>query len=260
MTAKQFVAALSLIFIASTAYGLEFSYSRKNPFTGSSEKGPNSEGLLLRGDIVEGDYSRLVTFIQKDTARFNSALGINIGSLGGDVQEALKIAQLVKGTYTRITVGPAIGPCASACFLIVAASPERNVQSGLLGLHRPYVAPSRLKELSPSEAEALQDKALAQTRLYLQQLAVPSNLIDIMFQNASTEVHWMTFHEIQDELGFRAPWYEQYLIAKCGLDKAMEQRYFATNDASLLPRINAVSRCGFLSTRDEASSFLNALP
>ena len=52
-----------------------------------------------------------------------------------------------------------------------------------------------------------------------------------MFEQASTEVHWLSERELALQLGQRPPWYEEFLIARCGLDKSAETRFYATAPA-----------------------------
>jgi hypothetical protein len=52
-----------------------------------------------------------------------------------------------------------------------------------------------------------------------------------MFQQASTQVHWLTHAEL-DQLGMRAPWYEEFLIARCGLNKDTERKLMSDPEHS----------------------------
>jgi hypothetical protein len=81
-----------------------------------------------------------------------------------------------------------------------------------------------MRTLSPSAAEALETRALLDAEKYLHQLRVTSHLVDIMFAKSSTEIHWLSADELQYELGQRPPWYEEFLIARCGLNKEREAR------------------------------------
>src|SRR5437867_7651624 len=106
------------ILLPGSAHPLEITYSSANSFDGSSSVG---EGLLLRGEITPGDYEYLLDVIRNSPDRFWRSTGIVLASAGGDIQEALKIAGLVKATYRSVFVGPAAGPCVSACFLVFVA-------------------------------------------------------------------------------------------------------------------------------------------
>lgn len=112
--------------------------------------------------------------------------------------------------------------------------------------------------MTPGQAEVLQKDALRLARSYLEELQVPFGLIDAMIQRASTEVHWLSRYEIDEQLGRRPPWYEQFLIGRCGLDKTLERRYFATGDRALLDHLLKVDECGRRLSKPEAESFLRA--
>jgi hypothetical protein len=245
---------LPLIFARPVA-ALEIGYSSINPFDGSTS---SVESILLKGEITPGDYEHLLELIRNDPNRFWNSDGFILSSPGGDVQEAVRIASFIKGTFSSVFVGRA-APCVSSCFFIFAAAAHR--QGGgydTLGVHRPYIDPRRMQSLTPRQAEALQNTVLRQARLYLENLQVPTSIIDKMFQRASTEVAWLTRPEIEEQLGARPPWYEQFLIARCGLDKAVERRYFQSNDKSLLDQIVKVDMCGRKLSRPDAQAFLTA--
>ena len=254
--------ALPMIFsvfflISWPARALEISYSSVNPFSGAANP---VESLLLKGEISPGDYEYLLRFIRNDQERFWRAmkLGIVLASSGGDVEEAQKIARFVKGAYSSVFVGSATGPCISACFLIYAAAAHRDAVAGVVGIHRPYIHPRRLTSLTVTQAESLQKELLRKARAFLEDLLVPSGLIDGMFQRASTEVYWLSHDELEGQLGWRPPWYEQFLIARCGLDKSLEREYFKTNNVALRDHITEANACGRQLTQREAKEFVRA--
>jgi len=238
-----------LSFGITNAYAMDFSQTHVNPFGGSVEPHPY---LLMRGAIVPGDYDRLIMYAKHnglDLATFR----VILSSPGGDVTDALRIGKFLKSIFAPVSVGPQSGQCASACFIIFASAVERSSMPGLIGIHRPYLSPDRMRSLSPGQAEALETKAMLDAEEYLHQLRVPNNLVEIMFEHASNEIHWLTNDELQRQLGPRPPWYEEFLIARCGLDKAVEQRYLAEPDNQVLfAQIMTVFGCGFDLTRADA--------
>jgi hypothetical protein len=251
---------LSILFLCASvlpppASAIEITYSNLNPFDGSVSEG---EGLLLRGEIVPGDYEYLLEVIRQDQDRFWRSTGFTLASTGGDIQEALRIARLVKKTYSPAYVGEVTGPCVSACFFIFSAAVRREAGTRTLGIHRPYIHPRRLVSVSVREAETLQRTALQQARSYLESQDVPTSLIDKMFQRASTEVYWLSRDEIEEQLGRRPPWYEQFLISRCGLDKSLEHKYFSTHDGALIDQLVAIDYCGVRLSIPEARAFLKA--
>ena len=250
------ILGISLSVLPPLASALEIAYSQTNPFDRSQKYG--GEAILLTGEILPGDYERLLALIGNDTDRFWRAVGFTLASPGGDIAEALKIARLVKETYSMVFAGPVTGPCVSACFFIFAAAAFRDATVQSLGIHRPYVHPKRLASMSVGEAQTLQKDVLRRARLYLEDLDVPTNLIDKMFQRASTEVYWLTQNEIEDQLGRRPPWYEQFLIARCGFNKSLERQYFLTNDKKILDQLTNINLCGVRLSRPDARAFLES--
>jgi len=237
-----------------SVFALEIMYSSINPYDGSQSSGVSS--LMLRGEIRPGDYNYLLDVINKDFGSFLLNRNLVLSTPGGDVEEAIKIARLVKGVYGRVLVGPATGKCVSAGFFIFASAAIRDSVSGTVGIHRPYVDPRRLTSLSPSQAEVLQNDVFRRARSYLQELQIPTSLVDTMFQRASSEVYWLSTAELDDQIGHFAPWYEEFLIAKCGLDKAVMKAYFKGGNQSLLNRLMESERCGEMETLKEAARFL----
>jgi hypothetical protein len=117
---------------------------------------------------------------------------------------------------TTVLVGPVTGQCVSACFLIYAAANERGTfNAPLVGIHRPYIISSQLAKLSPAQADRAENYALQRAKAFLIANNVPTYLIEEMFRRSSEDVYWLTDADVE-RLGYRAPWFDQYLIAKCG--------------------------------------------
>jgi len=212
--------------------------------------------LLMQGVIEPGDYDGLIDFAVLHDLNLPLS-GIVLSSPGGDVSEALKIGRLVKKLYMEAFVGPEFGQCASACFLIFASAVERYSGAGLVGIHRPYVSPERLRSLSPKEAETVETQSLLEAEEYLHQLRVPGNMVDTMFEHASTQIHWLSDDELINQLGRRAMWYEEFLIARCGLNKSLELRAadaYDDNKRSLSEMRIAVNSCRDRLVRSEAQA------
>ena len=229
-------------------FGMDVSVEYINPIGGHHGQYPT---LVLRGEIKPGDYDRLFEYVTKNNVDLN-AIMITLASPGGDVSEALKLGQLFKSIFARVAVGPATGRCASACFILYASAVYRASAPGFVGIHRPYVSRERLQTLSPSAAEALETSALSAAEGYLHELRVPSSIVDVMFENASTEIHWLDLDELR-MLGERPAWYEEFLIARCGLDKDAEMRFRADpDDRTVAKELMDVYGCEKQLTRQEA--------
>lgn len=235
---------------------MDFSITSVNPFGDDEVKG---EALLLKGEIIPGDYERLVQFAVHNNIDLTNEYFI-LSSLGGDISEALKIGRLLKNLYGTVWVGPNTGKCASACFIIFASAVNRHSMAGLVGIHRPYVDQAELRSLPPKNAEALENQALLDAETYLHQLRVPTYLVDRMFQHASSEIYWLSNEDLVFELGTRAPWYEEFLIARCGFDKGAELQYIRNSETSadvLHSMLIPAEECGSRLTRPEALAYYN---
>jgi hypothetical protein len=209
------VCILVSLFACSPALGADVSYIDYEPVYHQKLDPPRPGLLLFSGEIVPGDYGRLLAKILSTQEDFFTTNEIILASNGGDVREAIKIAKLVKSLYSTVVVGPATGRCISACFLIYAAANERESDNEqLIGIHRPYIVDQELASMSPFEAEREQNKVLAQAREYLKGNGVPDYLIEEMFRRSSKDVYWLSADDLT-RLGFQSPWFNQYLVAKC---------------------------------------------
>lgn len=87
------------------------------------------------GSIREGDAER---FREALSEAGNRRPHLSISSGGGLVREAAAIAEMIASARMPVAVGQT---CASACFMLLAASPDRSVgASSRVGVHRAYNA------------------------------------------------------------------------------------------------------------------------
>jgi len=85
--------------------------------------------LRLRGDIKDGDYSRFKAHF----ARKESIVGLDLSSDGGDLEEGLKIANLVRRKKLTVYVG---GECDSACAFVFFSAEKRYFgRQSKIGVH-----------------------------------------------------------------------------------------------------------------------------
>jgi hypothetical protein len=212
--------SLSLAFLTVAAHGAELFYMDHDLYT-AKYAGPVGP-LVISGDINPGDTARLLAKIEDDENRFLSQNKIIVASNGGDVSEAIKIALLIQSLYSEVTVNPQTGPCLGACFLIYVAA-ERRATDGerLLGLHRPELLAKLSTSLSPTQAAALEQRALAEVRTFLLANDVPNDLLEEMFRRSADEVYWLKPDD-ERRLGFKSPAFQQYLKAHCAWDEDLE--------------------------------------
>jgi hypothetical protein len=74
--------------------------------------------LRMRGDIHEGDYARFKSHIKRN----ESIVGLDLSSDGGDLEEGLKIADLVHRKKLAVYVA---GECNSVCAMIFFSARNR---------------------------------------------------------------------------------------------------------------------------------------
>jgi ATP-dependent protease ClpP protease subunit len=213
------------LLLAPASFAAKFFYSSTNPY-GKRVADNQYAFLVMSGDIVIGDYDRLLSLISINPNEFLARNTMIMASNGGDVAEALKIATLVNATLTTAWVSPVYGQCVSACFLIFVSANHRIAERAeLLGIHRPYLESTRMATLSPPDARSAETGILQVTRKYLQEKEVPGYLIEEMFRRASNEVYWLSIADIE-QVGDYSSWLHQYTVAKCGMRSGETREYY----------------------------------
>ncbi|HXA35331.1 MAG TPA: hypothetical protein VNW26_03270 [Steroidobacteraceae bacterium] len=222
---RMVVCATALIVCSAPGLAAELFYMDHDPYTGEyvGPVGP----LVISGEITRGDYERLVSKIADDEKRFLALNKIILASDGGDVREAVKIANFINSTYSEVLVEPRTGRCVSACFLIFAGAAQRNTDGkGLIGINRPYFVDTETSSLSPADAATAENGALLEVRAFLRASEVPAYLVDEMFRHASNDAYWLS---VVDEaaLGHRSSSLNRFLASKCAWRDAIEQEVYA---------------------------------
>jgi hypothetical protein len=185
-----------------------------------------NDTLYMSGEIHSGDYERFIEFMSKDMLKYaDSPKLMVLASNGGDLVEALKIAELLKQMFFNVYVLDA--KCASACFFLYLSGTYRYARPGLLGIHRAYFDPRYFAGLSASEAQKRQAALTQATRNVLDESGVPQYLIEKMNQTSSAQVYWLDDEDL-DRIGSRPAWYEELMIAKCGFNKRLEETFMNT--------------------------------
>jgi ATP-dependent protease ClpP protease subunit len=245
----------ALLLVTMPSRGAEMFYLDHDPATGQYV-GPIGP-LVFSGEIVPGDYDRLLSKIAADQNRFLAQNTIILASDGGDVTEALKIAQLVKSLFAGVLVGPLTGRCVSACFFIYAAAGRREADGErLIGINRPYIADSDAASGSSADAAIVESKALTLVRVFLQDNAVPSYLVEEMFRHASDDAYWLSADD-EKKLGYRSQWFNQFLTAKCAWDDNIEREAYAGKRS--IDDLKQMLKCRDRVTQDAARNLLHSV-
>jgi hypothetical protein len=188
----------------------------------SLKLGPNPAGdyLLMSGEITRGDVERLRAFVAANSQRVPSLLTV-LDSPGGDLDEALRLAQAVRDLRFYVMVPPGFH-CVSACFFIYVGAAQRDAwgmdtkgePAQTLGVHRPRFDATETRGLTLEQAEKAHNAAFARAKQWLQGQFVPQALIDKLLSLPSSQVYWLSSQDI-DAIGSRAPWFEEWLLARC---------------------------------------------
>ena len=169
--------------------------------------------IVLDGDISPGDADKFNQTISSDLYFLANAHGILVNSRGGDVSEAIKIAEIVERAALPIEVS-STGECSSACFFIYMAAPMRTAY-GAVRIHAPYYD---LKNINANEyTEYAQASRLVQeqTRTFLLARSVPSDIIERMLAVSSTGSFDLTIEE-RNRIGYESAFVREYGTQMCG--------------------------------------------
>ncbi len=142
----------------------------------------NAVALILRGPIVAGDFERLRSFVGT-LPREDRIVGLFVDSPGGSVFEAERFARFIAAAKLTVAVADN-SQCASACFLLFAASPRRFAgATALIGVH------------SASEDGQETLASMGVTTVMARDAAgygVPPSVISRMIQATPGRMEWLT--------------------------------------------------------------------
>lgn len=229
---------LTLLVFTGPATASELFYMDRDSFN-NQYIGPVGP-LVLSGEIVPGDYEKLLAKIAEDPDRFLDRNKLILASSDGNAAEAIKIGRLLRSLYTGVTVGPLTGRCVGACFLIYAAASERGTDGdNLVGIHRVGMAESEWVSKPTSEAALIEDSLQTPARDFLAENEVPSDLIEKLFKHLPTDVYWLTEHDEQ-ALGAKSPLFQRFLSKNCAWDDTLEKALYK---GERLEEMKALSVC-----------------
>jgi hypothetical protein len=133
------------------------------------------------------------TYYQKLLGAASTALYISLNSSGGDVDSALTIGRIIRALQAR-TVVPLPDECVSSCVFLLAGGVDRVVW-GMVGVHRPYF-PTLSTKLSPDEVSQAYEQQRTLIRKYLNDMNVPSSLLEFMDETPPESVHYLNQIEL----------------------------------------------------------------
>ena len=242
--ARILLLILTLLLMPKHVFGLEMS-----ALTEEKEK---LLSVDLWGEIVPGDETKFDALVLPYVRAGYLVFAVNVFTPGGNVAAAMGISQRVRilnartiapTCYAHIVnnrrvrnlfpscwfskkLGSYVFPqpdeknrpcnCASACFIIWASGVAR--EGNYVAIHRLFFNASAFGKMSALEAREQYNSAETSYRTYLQQLSVPSPIIDRLFAIDSQSVHVLT--ELELELMESTPFLEEHTLARCGPDKS----------------------------------------
>jgi hypothetical protein len=144
--------------------------------------------LSMSGEILPGDTARVLPWLFRlNEGKITPRLFLS--SPGGNVLEAARLANLIHETRMPVFVR-AGDMCASACFLLFAASPSRHVSpDAMIGVH------SASFEGNENEASFMLDTAMARRA---RSFGVPPDIIGRMVTTAPSDMAWLTAADLQE--------------------------------------------------------------
>lgn len=196
----------------------------------------SDEEILINGPIEEGDYERLISLSaemiesrakDKELSAKIRSLRLRLNSPGGNVFEAIKIADFVHEMWIHVVVDEMPNSdeevrCLSACSLIFIAGISHSYKQSFseptvtLGFHRPYINPEVNKELSAYESRAIYDAVETSFKEAMRRFGAPESLISKTFNHSSSEIYILSTTEYHELFPPERPWFNEYINAKCG--------------------------------------------
>lgn len=261
--AKAIWLALHLIIIGSTILP-----SASHSATLGLEPRPMPNGasidiLTLRGEIKKGDLEAIAQHYIKNP---NDTFHLVLQSPGGDVAEALKIAELAKKLRLHLHAGDDLG-CHSACALIwingayrYAAPAERKIRAtGKVGLHRPYFH----RPTNSTQSLQRQTQVMNDLRLHLTKHQFPTHLIDKMMGRSSQDIYILTENDLAEIKTVPADLEELYIaVCNAKINNIMDSISNARSTAesqSAVAELNRVSDCTDQLDKDSRLATINRM-
>ena len=157
--------------------------------SGADDGGP---GLLLQGEIKPGDTARIVPILI-DLYRRGQTPRLVLDSPGGNILDADKLALVIRKASVPVTV-PAGRTCASACFLLFAASPDRTASMlASIGVHSASMDGD--ENLVTLDITTIMARQAAE-------FGIPADIIGRMVTTRPSDMAWLTTTELR-EMGVR---------------------------------------------------------
>ena len=219
--ARKLMAAMIVLFVA-TGIGQSSAEVQLDP------KGPY---LIVYGTISKSDGD----YVAQHEAEFKTArypLHVFLNSEGGDVAAAMQIGRIMRNSEAKVTTQQnAI--CFSSCALVYIAGVFRENPSGVIGLHRPYLAASLNREAIERAAPIM----LQRIKDYVREMGVSNSFYEAMVNTEVSDIRFYHGNEIKKLVPETDPAYDE-------IENGYEARKYGVSAAEMRLRKTVVKqRC-----------------
>jgi hypothetical protein len=141
-------------------------------------------GIGISGEIVVGDYNRLLAEAVAAKRRGRQYIAVYLNSPGGNILEAMKMAAGIHEVKFD-TVVPDNAECASACFFLFAAGGRKFASpSAHIGVHSASIE---------GQENIITMGVSAMVSRFLTEWGVPAGIIVKMITTQPGDVAWLTY-------------------------------------------------------------------
>lgn len=195
------------------------------------------DNVRVVGEIKKGDFCKLIKclsiFINNGKPKSEVLEGgkysgtpagwVTFNSVGGDVQEAIKIGRFLREGLVEIVVHE---KCYSSCFTAAVGAIkvyEGNDIFGEIGIHRMFLDKEALTNLSMQEYEKIYNNIKVGARSYFIDMDVPIPIIEKIFTIPSGSLYILKDKETEF-LWKNPPAYDEWIEARCPNPLSIEEQ------------------------------------
>jgi len=238
---------LSLIFSSST-FAAEFRVT-------SIDGGCLGTTINLNGEIKRGDGATFANLFAQLKSKYleigckkklglsdlNFYADVQLSSKGGDVNEAMKIGNVIRENESTTTVLPE-NECLSSCVFILGSGVLRYPY-GKVGIHKPYFA--ELKEnITTTEIKKLRDENIKAIKDYLNFMDVSERIVDDMLSIEPSKIKILSDADLEKyRLSVPDSNYEEKVTSKDA------RQYNLSSAEYRKKKVIADSKCGTIASR-----------